>query len=239
MQEPQPFALSDQTIQALNKKAVRLFRSVRRRLSIMDFDELNVMTEVDNLFAKLDKSTRKAYKKLFIERFLESLAYALFVLPKHNDAADKVTEDTVEELSELYLFGTKVKTKKTEESDNVGVLVVPDELTHYAYDTEILRKRDRAKEAIIAANGMASKQAELDNALRYWSKQMQQYADIVSDSAQLAAYKLAGVKRVQWVSQKDEKVCTVCHKLDGKVFRIDKAPGPQHWNCRCYLVIVV
>ena len=60
------------------------------------------------------------------------------------------------------------------------------------------------------------------------------YADLVADEATLQAFKDAGVKRVRWRTEEDEKVCKYCRPLDGKVFDIDKVPPKQHWGCRCW-----
>lgn len=235
MKEPLPFELSDKTIKLLNNKAVRYVMLAKRRLALAEFDELNVMREIDALYKKLDEATIKAYKKLFIDRFFECLEFALFYLPNPNRQAQRIDDKTVEEMAEMYLFGSSGPGKEKIQ----GILTAPDDVTMYAYDTEILRKRDRAKESIVAANGMGAKKAAMDTAIRLWSKQMRQYADIVSDQAQIVAYKAAGIKRVRWVSQEDDRVCVVCSQLNGKVFRISNAPGPQHWNCRCYLEAVV
>lgn len=119
---------------------------------------------------------------------------------------------------------------------NREVLNQPDEVTQYTYSNEVERKKERTKEAIIASTAKAQ---ELDRALRYWSQMTTQYGDIITDKTMIKAYKDSGVKKVQWNSEKDEKVCEKCKELDGKIFDIDKVPNKQHWRCRCWLSPVV
>ena len=43
-----------------------------------------------------------------------------------------------------------------------------------------------------------------------------------------------GVRRIQWLTMGDERVCPVCGPLDGKVFPLDRFPRqPIHSQCRC------
>ncbi|AZR72521.1 hypothetical protein BBF96_03465 [Anoxybacter fermentans] len=59
--------------------------------------------------------------------------------------------------------------------------------------------------------------------------------------ANIDTYREAGIKRVQWCSALDMRVCPRCAVLDGKVFilsRLKKKP-PLHPNCRCCLLPIV
>ena len=47
-----------------------------------------------------------------------------------------------------------------------------------------------------------------------------------------------GIKRLEWMTMLDERVCPVCGPLDGKVFETRKfPPQPAHPNCRCTHVV--
>lgn len=107
-----------------------------------------------------------------------------------------------------------------------------DPVTKYVYDNEVTRKRDYLAESVEAA---PSKGPEFTRANKYWMRMTGHYADSVTREATLKAYRDAGVKRVMWVTDRDEKVCAVCGPRDGKVYDIDKAPPFPHWNCRCIL----
>ena len=115
---------------------------------------------------------------------------------------------------------------------------IPNEVTQVAYDTEVLRKRDHAEEAVIATVGIRNKQLEMDKQLRVWSRFTGWYSDLVEEDACENAIKDSGVKYVKWVTQNDEKVCAECDDLDGKVFGIDNIPNHPHRGCRCYVVPV-
>ncbi|HUT54386.1 MAG TPA: minor capsid protein [bacterium] len=51
-------------------------------------------------------------------------------------------------------------------------------------------------------------------------------------------HKHVGVKKLEWMTMDDERVCPVCGPLDGKVFLIDRFPQqPAHPNCRCTNIV--
>lgn len=101
----------------------------------------------------------------------------------------------------------------------------------YSFRSETTRKRDRTAETIIASK---DKKKAYKKALLYWSRQTNQMAIEVTDEAALKAWKDSGIKKVRWVTERDEKVCDDCRPMDGKIFDIDKAPGKKHINCRCH-----
>ena len=105
-----------------------------------------------------------------------------------------------------------------------------DPVTLYAFFPERERKKQRLIEALTATN---NRNVEIDKALRYWTVQVAQYADNSVYQARLAAFRDAGVKRVRWVTQKDERVCPECGDLDEQIFPIENVPPPQHIHCRC------
>ena len=204
---------------------------------ITDFDELNVMSELDTFYNQLDEANRKEFKKLWLDRYEEMLLYAASLTEKEQamtDSTEKAKSDTglsyklsaqspdmedMETYADLYLH---------------KILDEPSPVTGYAYTAEVLRKRDRAKEAIIAAPTKLQKQVLFGKHVKYWSRQTGWYSDIVSDEAALRAMKDAGVKLVRWNSMRDHKVCSDCNDRDGKVYAINEVPE-KHPGCRCWL----
>ena len=122
----------------------------------------------------------------------------------------------------------------------------PDFVTRYVFDAETERKAERLAEAIEATSGDgfhstgnrpgSGRDAEIDKAVRYWSRQIGQYALNLTDYALIQAYQDAGVPEVMWLTAMDERVCGECGPLHGKVFQIDEVPPKPHWGCRCRLV---
>lgn len=106
----------------------------------------------------------------------------------------------------------------------------------YIYSNEVLRKRDRLEEALLTGE---DNYTEMRKALSYWHSMTAQYADNITDMAVLKSFKDAGVKKVKWVTQEDEKVCGKCEPKDGNVYSIDSVPPKEHWRCRCYFVPVL
>lgn len=104
------------------------------------------------------------------------------------------------------------------------------------YTNEVERKRDRLIEGVIAAS---NKTKEFRRGLSLWAKLSAHECDRVTDEATLKAFRDSGVKKVKWVTEKDDRVCSVCGPRDGKVYDIDKVPSKPHINCRCFLQAVL
>lgn len=116
----------------------------------------------------------------------------------------------------------------------VYALSMYDPVCKYIFMNEAERKRQYLFESLIAA-GKDGRAAEIEKAIRLWVAMATQFADNITDTALIEAYKDNGVVKVKWVSQKDDKVCEECDNLDGQVFDIDDLP-PKHRHCRCYIV---
>ena len=131
----------------------------------------------------------------------------------------------------------------TREEDNetialpwlLAILLAYNPVTEYVYENEVDRKRDRFAESMISS---ANKLAVIHRAMSLWTRQTEQFMVFVEDAAVLDGYKKIGVKKVRWVTQKDERTCPVCGPMNGKIYNINKVPAKPHRNCRCYLVPV-
>lgn len=178
---------------------------------LLDFDELNVMRQVDSLYSDVNKQALKAYRELWAARFLE----VMLMLVAEGIVSKK--PDEINELLEMHM---------------ASLLDEPNETTHYTFSHEILRKRDKAKEAILSVPTKTQKQLLLDKHLRYLVTMLDWYADFTSQDAEISAYKKAGVKRVKRHEQDDDKVCAVCRAADGEIYDIDNIPPLPHLACR-------
>lgn len=213
---PEPYRISDQIIARLNRQMVRRAAEVKRNLSQLGFDELNVMKQIDGLYSWLDKNNRKQFEQLFYYRYIEMIRYL-------SDKPVKIDKDKIDGLVEMHL---------------IGLLEKPNEVVHYTYETEVLRKRDRAKEAINSVPTKTQKQIEIDKALRFWAQMTAWFADFVSQDAEVQALKDSDVKRVQRNEHNDNKVCKECLDANGEIYEIDKIPGLPHPRCRRWLTPV-
>lgn len=108
----------------------------------------------------------------------------------------------------------------------------PNPVTKYSFTPERDRKAVRLAEALEATH-MDSE--EIDKAVRYWARQLSQYAIDLTDWSMLKAYKDVGVKKVMWVTVPDERRCEECLERDGVIYDIDEVPPKPHWGCRCWL----
>ena len=203
MQMPAPYRLADQAAKQLNKAALLAAEKIKENLRLLGFDDLNVMQDIDSLYEELGKNNRKKFKELWRARCREVLRW--------------MDEDEIDELLEMHL---------------AGLLDEPNSVTHYAYTTEVLRKRDRAKEAALSVPTKAQKQIEIDKHLRYWLQMTGWYLDFVSQDAEISAFEAAGIKKVQRHERDDEKTCSVCREADGQVYEVTKIPPLPHLRCR-------
>ena len=112
------------------------------------------------------------------------------------------------------------------------ILRTPSAVIHYAYDSEVIRKRDRLVEAIIATSGSVE---EIEKAMRYWTQMTGWFGVEVADKAIEQGMADTGVQLVMWHSEHDERTCLYCSKLDGKIFHLSAVPAKPHPGCRCWL----
>lgn len=200
---------ADRAIRDMNKRNLRAFD----RLKMLPFDELNILREVTKVY---EEARRLAIRRYFAVA-LDAYEVAFFLLGFDKEEAreraeEAVTEDWILDMLEDY-----------------------DEVTLYRFDEETERKKARLVEALIASHNKAE---EVDKALRLWSIQVAQYADNTVVRATMAAYEDAGVDKVEWITEQDNRVCAVCDERDGKIYDIDKVPPIPHFRCRCTIVPV-
>lgn len=206
----------------LDKSLPETKKTLRRefnRISVMGFDELNVL------------HTKKITKELF-ER-LVSRNQKMYL-----DSGYFAYQFAFERAKEQGFRGEKRKI------DSVWVqeyLKSYNHVTRYIYDQETDRRRMRLNEAILtdrAFNSREDFQADLRKAASYWWRQTTQYGIGVCDQAMLDAYIDSGVEKVIWHTMEDGRVCEGCDARDGAIYDINKVPPKEHYGCRCVLLPV-
>ena len=197
------YGACDEAIKALNRWSLEAFG----RLKLAKWDELNVIREVRTVYRESARRAKKRYYEVAFEAYLLMCSLCGIDPKAAQRTADKaITPEWV-----------------------ADVLDQTDFVTMYRFNTEMDRKAIRLAEALEVAE---NRNAEVDKALRFWSQQLGQYAINMTDYAMIQAVQDAGVEWVEWVTMKDERVCSECRPRDGKVYRIDEIP-PKHWGCRC------
>ena len=189
------------------KRLNRQFLRLFQKVRLLNFDELNALNDIKAVYRKADRFAKVAYLDIAVEAYAFGLA-------------------------EAERAGFRPRRRREIDRDWVlDFLEEEDFVTLYRYAPELTRKRDRLVEAL----AMTSKpNKEIDKALKYLIMQTTHYADKATAEAELQAMKDAGVTKVMWLTERDDRVCDICYPLDGKVFNIDSVPDiPQHWNCRC------
>lgn len=199
------YGTADKFISMINRRILKVFD----RLRLMKKDELNIIREVSEAYDSTAARARANYFEIAYEAYIVALIQA----HKTNGEATSMAEqdislDWVDEM--------------LEETDFV---------TLYRFNNEKERKKQRLVEALAVPEQWNT---EIDKATRYWSLQLGQYAINTVDRARLNAFRRAGIRKVKWNTEKDQRVCSTCHSLDGRVFDIEDAPPKQHFNCRCW-----
>lgn len=195
---------ADEAIRIMNRQNLKAFG----RLKLAKFDDLNLIRQVDNVYDGSVKEAKQKYRRIARDAFIEGLIMAHISRDDTSDWADDViTNDWL-----------------------LDMLEEVDPVTLYVFTTETERKKQRLIEALTAAT---DKGKEVDKALRYWTLQIGQYALNAVDRAVIEAFREAGVERVRWNTQEDERVCETCDDRDGRIYRIDRLPS-RHYMCRCF-----
>lgn len=174
----------------------------------MDFDEVNVLKETQRLYQKLYDDCKRAWRDLYRDRYTEMWIWL---------KGEKPDEDEIDDLVEMELS---------------GLLYVSHPVTKYIFDAEVLRKRDRMWEDMMASPTKIQKQLAMEKAAKFWVQMTGWYTDFTSQDAEITALKKAGVKKVIRHEMDDDKVCQTCRRLDGKVYEISKIPPLEHLRCR-------
>lgn len=200
---------ADKALKAMNRYDLKQFD----RLRLMKADDINLIKAVSDVYDKAAAYARDKFYEVAVEAYIIGAIQARMTNAEATRRVDKViTRDWVDEMLEEVDF-----------------------VTLYRFNTEVERKKQRLTEALTVAD---SQNDEVDKAVRAWTLQIGQYAINVTDMARMEAFMDAGIERVKWVTEKDQRVCAACHELDGQIFSIEDAPSKQHYNCRCVLVPV-
>lgn len=200
-------------------EAKKKVRTEFNRLSVMGFDELNVV------------NTRKTTQDMF-DRF-ERDNEAMY-LRAAKDAYKKAVKAARKE-------GFSGEETEIGNDWMVGLLAGYNFVTGYLYDKEADRKRLRLNEQILTAREYDSRtmyQESLRRTANLWWTQTAQYGISAVDEATIKGFEDMGVKEARWIAADDEKTCPVCGGRDNKVYPIRKIPAKPHYGCRCYIVPV-
>lgn len=207
----------DRAIQRMNRENLKDFS----RMKAAKWDQVNVIRIVTETYRKAQKRARNEYVEVAAEAYV--MMAGMCGIPARE--ARKRVKDAV----------------PAEWVDRM--LDTPDPVTLYEFNTEAERKAQRLAETIAgvlearrSGNPVPRKyttvEAEIDRALRDWTRQTGQYAINVTDAAAVEAMEDAGVERIEWVTQEDERVCSECRALGGRTFELDEVPI-KHYGCRC------
>lgn len=197
----------DDAIKVMDKEIVDLFG----RLKMTKWDNVSIVRTVVNVY---NDSYRKARKHYY------DIAYEVYIL------VCMMMLDMDHKKSRV--MADKAITMKWVDK----ILEQTDFVTLYRFGNETERKAYRLAEQLEVT---PDRNRAIDKAMRDWSRQVGQYAITFTDEAVVQAFKDAGVKRVQWLTEEDERTCVACSELHGMEFPINEVPAKPHYGCRCSL----
>ena len=202
------FRHADRALTAIRRRMAREFQTLGTGIG---FEELNVM------------ETRRTVNAMY-GRMGE------FILREYRGVARRAYRDACAEAG--YGGGDF-----DEEGFVAGMLSAYDPVSDFVYTREWTRKRDRLFESIIATErGNQEMRKNLKRGLDVLYNQVRQYADNITAQARVRAFRDAGADVLVWITEKDEKVCSVCAPRDEQFYPIEMLPEyPAHWHCRCRL----
>lgn len=203
----------------LDKELPAVKNNLRRefnRLSLMGFDELNVLNTrktTEQMYNRLSKRNEKLYldSGYFAYLFAFGQASKLGFSGEHRKIDTKWVDKYLQEYNPV---------------------------TRYIYGKEVDRRRMRLNECILTDREFDSRenfQSDLRRSASYWWQQTTQYGIGACDAAMLDAYRDSGVHRVRWVTMGDDRVCKECKKRNGVIYDIANVPAKTHYGCRCIL----
>lgn len=206
-----PYRAADREMSGLTKDIDSMFNSTAQSLPM---DELNY-TKAKNLSSNLYERLLERVNRVYLRIAKNAIADVKTILKEEGYNEDDVGLVPIELRD--------------------GLMSGYNELTGYRFDKEYERKKDRTTEALIAYLGIQERRRALKRARDLVARQIKQYGDLLIDDTYYEAYEQAGVSKVMWVTEKDEKVCSICRERDGKVYPLSDVPGKPHLNCRCHI----
>ena len=216
------YAHSDKLFAKLEKRIQSVFE--RSRLTL-GFDEINASTarsEASRIYTILKKLNRKCF-----EDIMEYVYYRAYLEAMEENKQDNRQDNNQDKRPGK--LGSKWLDRFLKEYNPV---------TKYVYEHEVERKEARFFEAVVAdkeADDRRALEQDYKTARNLWKKQAKQYFVDVEDASAKQAYKDAGVKRVMWITEEDDRVCGICAARHGLIFPIDRVPDKPHYGCRCTL----
>lgn len=194
----------DKAIKAMDRDIVESFG----KLKLSKWDDVNIIRTTVAVYRTSAKRARKRYWEVAYEAYI----LGMMLLGEEMAHAQKMADKSI----------TMAWVDKILDETNF--------VTLYRFNSETERKAYRLAEQLEVST---DRNRLIDRAMKDWSKQVGQYAITFTDEAVVQAFKDAGVERVKWLTEDDERTCHSCGSLNGMEFKIDEIPTKPHYGCRC------
>lgn len=218
------YKAGDKKFASLERENAKIFRKSRLTL---DFDNINqpvrtIRSVARQVYRRLKQKSDKAYIDIGLLVYMEAFKEADSEVDSKADDS-KITQKAKKAINEKWLNKFHMEYNP---------------VTKYVYENELERKEARFFESIVAdveAEDRHEMEADYKAAENAWNRQTRQAMIDTEDRAAITAYEDAGITKVMWITQRDERVCKECIARNGMIFPIDQVPEKPHYGCRCYL----
>lgn len=115
-----------------------------------------------------------------------------------------------------------------------------DVMLHRANSEE--KERVRALTALMLMKMSNASEKLVKNEIGFFNKRVNAKANAILRYSTSAAIDIIGMSNLflQWVTQRDEQVCSLCKKFDGQIYMAHEVPElPFHGGCRCGVIPVI
>ncbi len=203
------YEYTDKVIAYIDKQLIERYSRLK---SLVSFDELNMLQEVNALYREIDIIVRKAFIDLANKVYRENVRRAIRSLDEQwldnlLNAYDPVSK---------YVF--------SHEEDRKCARLIE----------AVIASSTKAQEIDAALRSMSFMCRIY--AVRITDEAvLRAFEDDEDDDNEEKITALPKPKSIyiQWIAEQDEKTCSVCCGRDGKVYELKHLPPKPHPNCRC------
>lgn len=200
----------------LESKTERQFN--RERLDLMKTKTITLKRlekRNSQLFAQLEKEDNEFF--LWVLAFLKSLGIDVKKYDL-NEFKEKYSATTG------FVYANEIARKRTRYYEYLAGVGV---------GADVIKTNESADGNTLDAYNSAEVLSTQKSNARQWNAQRQETAIDLERDVTIQSWREQGHKKVRWVTSGDERVCSSCGELHGKIFDIGKVPARPHRGCRC------
>lgn len=188
-------------------------------------------SKTDKTIAYLNKQYAKLFRKMTSFDELNVIEVSHEIYDEVLELVEQESTRLVKSVYDSYRDGGSISSSDAH-AFVLALMMAYNPVTKYVFRNELDRKRARFAEGVISSD---APREEIELAKRLLIAMNKQFEDDITFESVIQAYKDDGVEEVRWVSEVDEKRCSICRERHGKIYPIHKIPPKPHRYCRCWV----